>query len=94
MDYQAFLQKKTIIFQAAGFEIDRNDINASLFPFQKDLVQWSLRKGKCAIFADTGMGKTLQQCEWAHRVVQHTGGRVLIAAPLCVSQQTVEEAAK
>ena len=58
------------------------------------IVQWALRKGKAAIFADTGLGKTAMQCEWAKQVQNHTGGRVLILAPLCVSLQTVREGKK
>jgi superfamily II DNA or RNA helicase len=61
-----------------------------LFPFQKTLVQWALRKGRAAIFADTGLGKTLISAEWARL----TGQRVLIIAPLSVARQTVNEARK
>ncbi len=69
-------------------------LNASLFPFQRDLVTWALRRGRCAIFADTGLGKTRQELEWARCVALATGGRVLILAPLAVGAQTVREADK
>jgi hypothetical protein len=69
-------------------------LNTSLFPFQRDLVTWALRRGRCAIFADTGLGKTRQELEWARCVALTTGGRVLILAPLAVGAQTVREAEK
>ncbi len=53
-----------------------------------------MRRGRAAIFADTGLGKTLMQTSWADAVAKHTGGNVLIFAPLCVAHQTVEESAK
>jgi DNA modification methylase len=55
------------------------------------LVKWAIRRGRSAIFADTGLGKTIMQLEWARQVHEKTGSYVLIVAPLCVSQQTVEE---
>jgi DNA modification methylase len=61
-----------------------------LFPFQRVLVQWALRKGRAAIFADTGLGKSFCQITWA----QLTGQRILILAPLSVARQTVNEAKK
>ena len=57
-------------------------------------MKWALNKGKAAIFAGTGLGKTFMQCEWANQVVQYTNGKVLILAPLAVSTQTVREAKK
>jgi superfamily II DNA or RNA helicase len=65
-----------------------------LFPHQRDLVTWALRRGRCAIFADTGLGKTAIELEWARHVAAHTGGDVLILAPLAVAQQTVREGAR
>jgi superfamily II DNA or RNA helicase len=65
-----------------------------MFPFQRDIVRWALRRGKAAIFADCGLGKTPMQLEWAHQVHQYTGRGVLILAPLAVSQQTVREGEK
>lgn len=63
----------------------------SLFPFQRDLVQWALRRGRCAIFANTGLGKTRMQIVWAHSVSRHVYGPVLILAPLAVAAQTAAE---
>ena len=94
MNYDEFLQGKAKSVTPSGFDIDETALNPALFDFQRAIVRWALKKGKAAMFLDTGLGKTLQQCEWAHRVCEHTGGNVLIVAPLCVSQQTVEEAAK
>ena len=65
-----------------------------LFPFQRDLVEWSVKKGRGALFADCGMGKTLMQLAWAKNVADKTGGRVLVLTPLAVSHQTVAEAEK
>ncbi|MDZ7809225.1 MAG: SNF2-related protein [Arhodomonas sp.] len=65
-----------------------------LFPFQRPIVKWALRRGRAAIFADTGLGKTAMQVAWADNVARHTGGRVLIAAPLSVAHQTARAAAE
>lgn len=64
------------------------DLHPNLFPFQAALVRWALRKGRSALFCDTGLGKTFMQLEWA----KHVGGRVLIIAPLSVARQTCREA--
>ena len=71
-----------------------DDLNGKLYDFQKDIVRWALAKGRAAIFADCGLGKTAMQLEWAHRVCVHTGGNALIVAPLTVSPQTVGEGLK
>jgi len=65
-----------------------------LFDFQRHLVEWAVRKGRAAILADCGLGKTPLQLVWAENVVRHTAGRVLILTPLAVSHQTVREGAK
>jgi superfamily II DNA or RNA helicase len=65
-----------------------------LYDFQKDIVRWALAKGRAAIFADCGLGKTPMQLEWAHKVCEHKDGRVLILAPLAVASQTVREGKK
>lgn len=91
-DYDAFIKRKASEDVISGF--DAVDIGAHLFDFQAAIVEWACKRGRAAIFADTGLGKTAMQTEWARQVTEHTGGMVLIAAPLCVAQQTVEEAAK
>lgn len=68
------------------------DLHASLFPHQRDMVTWSLRRGRAALFADTGLGKSAMQLEWARCVSDATSLSVLILAPLAVAQQTVREA--
>lgn len=87
-DYQAFLTSKKIVVRSTGKEVDTSAISSVLFPFQRDIVKWSIRKGRCAIFADTGLGKTLMQIEWARLIGEPT----LIIAPLAVARQTVNEA--
>ena len=94
MEYEEFIGRKTPRNLSDGFEVDDSEINQILFPFQRALVKWALRRGRAALFADTGLGKTPMQLEWARMVAERTGGMVLVLAPLCVSQQTVAEAAK
>lgn len=94
MNYEEFLKSKRIVAQVSGFDIARERLSDALFDFQKDLTAWALRKGRAAIFANTGLGKTLMQSEWARQVNKKTGGKVLILAPLAVSKQTVREARK
>lgn len=90
--YDKFLEGKVVGDVYGGFVA--GDLNRSLFDFQDAIVRWALKKGRAAVFADTGLGKTLTQLSWADAVVNHTGGRVLIVAPLCVAQQTMEEGAR
>lgn len=91
-EYENFIETKALADMPSGFEC--GVLNDQLFPFQRAIVKWALRRGRAAIFADTGLGKTAMQCEWARRVYDHTGKNVLILAPLCVAHQTVKEAAK
>ena len=84
LDYASFLERKRIVVPSVGVEVTNADVSPVLFPFQRDLVRWSVRKGRAAIFADTGLGKTLMQVEWARL----TERRTLILAPLVVSYQT------
>jgi superfamily II DNA or RNA helicase len=69
-------------------------VDGGCSPFQSDLVRWALRRGRAAIFADTGLGKTRQEIEWARHVSTHTGRPVLILAPLAVAAQTAAEGAR
>jgi hypothetical protein len=87
-DYQAFLASKRAIVGANGFDVPVSEIHPALFEFQKALVRWAARKGRCAVFASTGLGKTLMQVE----VARLMGDRALIVAPLTVARQTVREA--
>lgn len=90
MNYESFVASKSAFTAFPG--ITDAVIGGHLFPHQRDLVTWALRKGRAAVFADTGLGKTAMQVEWAKHVSQH--GRVLILAPLAVAPQTVVEAAR
>lgn len=90
MNYSELLERKKLVFKSTGKRIHKNEIHPILFEFQKDLVQWALRKGRAAIFADTGLGKTFMQLEWARLSEEKT----LIVAPLSVARQTVKEASK
>ena len=92
MEYQQFLESKIHVVKPAGF--DPGALSPHLFDFQRDIVRWALRKGRAAIFAGTGLGKTNMELEWAHRVQDYTGGNVLILAPLAVSKQTLAEAGR
>jgi DNA modification methylase len=94
MEYKDFLQQKTKKHQLTGFDIDENELNKNLFPFQKFIVKRALKAGKYAIFADCGLGKTLMQLTWAYEVALHTEKPVLILAPLAVKGQTIQEANK
>ena len=80
MEYAEFLKRKEVRDIPTGF--DPEGVPDFLFPFQRDIVRWALRRGRAAIFADCGLGKTPMQLAWAQRVVEHTGGSVLIVAPL------------
>lgn len=91
MIYEDFLRKKQVSDVYGGFAADT--LNPHLFDFQRAIVEWALKKGRAAVFADTGLGKTLTQLSWADAVANHAG-RVLIVAPLCVAQQTVDEGQK
>lgn len=92
MTYQDFISSKQSKLLAVGFE--PKDLNRHLFPFQKEIVEKACRRGRYAIFADCGLGKTLMQLEWAHQVVQETGQNVLILCPLAVAAQTISEGEK
>lgn len=92
--YESFIQSKRVTMQPAGFDVDRGMLHGGLFDFQRDLVHWALRRGRAAIFAGTGLGKTRMQTEWAMNVHRLTGGDVLMLAPLAVAAQTVREAAE
>lgn len=89
MNYNDFLNQKSQLNGNFGF--DPVWMPDYLFDFQKYLVEWSLRKGRGAIFADTGLGKTIMQLVWAENVVRKTGKKVLILTPLAVSHQTIKE---
>jgi len=87
MEYQEFLKKKEVKVVDSGMDVADEDINKHLFDYQHDIVKWALKKGKSAVFAGTGLGKTRIQLAWAELI----HGKVLIFAPLAVASQTVAE---
>lgn len=88
--YAKFLARKERGVGCHGTPCKPGDVNPVLHPWQADVTAWAVRKGRAAIWADTGLGKTFMQIEWARL----SGARALIVAPLAVCQQTVREAAK
>lgn len=90
--YRAFVSSKSQYDGNSGF--DPHWFPSQCFDFQNHLLDWAIRKGRAAIFADCGMGKTLLQLAWAENVVRHTNEPVLVLTPLAVSHQTVDEGAK
>lgn len=89
--YGEFLKSKIITAPESGFSVDRDRFNKSLFEWQRDIVRWALKKGKAALFEDCGLGKTIQQLEFASNVSEHENKPVLIVAPLAVADQTRRE---
>lgn len=93
-DYIEFLQSKIKTATPAGFDVDESTLNPRLFPFQRAVVRWALKLGKAALFEERGLGKTIQELEWAAQVSNHTGGKVIILTPLAVAHQHIREANK
>jgi len=91
-NYRSFVESKSHLRGEFGFEPIYH--NPHCFPFQNALIEWALRQGRSATFADCGLGKTLMQLVWAENVHRCENRPVLILAPLSVSSQTVEEAEK
>lgn len=90
--YQEFIERKSQVGGMSGFEpLWMPDF---LFDFQQHTTGWGIRKGKAAILADCGLGKTPMQLVWGQNVVMKTNGRVLILTPLAVANQTQREAEK
>lgn len=91
MNYKQFLEKKKSNIENIGFDAK---VSSLLFPFQQHIVKKALKKGKYAIFADCGLGKTIMQLEWADQIVKKENKSVLIVCPLAISAQTIEEGVK
>jgi reverse gyrase len=89
MDYSDLIARKLSLVPPTGITGELS-IPDSLFDHQRALVKWALRRGRAAIFADTGLGKSRMQLAWASEVLRHTGMPVLILAPLAVAAQTVD----
>lgn len=87
-DYAAFLARKSRLLR--GESLPNLEMPPQLFDWQQAVARWAMKKGRAALFADCGLGKTFMQLAWA----QNVPGRVLILAPLCVAEQTVAEGVK
>lgn len=94
MTYEEFLKSKEFRVNFKSVDIKRDELNKSLFEYQKDLVYLALKKGHFALFAMTGSGKTAMQGEWAWQVWNKERKPVLILAPLAVSHQSISEIKK
>ena len=93
MDYASFLASKRLVDPETGLDAVPT-LPAFLFPHQADIVAWALRRGRAAVFAGTGLGKTAMELVWADAVARFTDKPVLIFAPLAVSAQHIREAGK
>lgn len=91
--YQNFLARKAMSDPMTGLATVP-ELPACLFPHQRDIVSWALRRGRAAIFAGTGLGKSLMELAWAHAIHNETGKDILHLAPLAVSAQMAREADK
>lgn len=93
-EYLEFLEQKKTQRVESGFAVEDSDLNPALFPFQKYCVKRALAVGKFALFEDCGLGKTIQQLEWAQKVMERINKPILILAPLAVISQTIKEGEK
>lgn len=91
--YQQFLDRKRISDPETGI-MGAVSLRPILKPHQVDITRWALRRGRAAIFAGTGLGKTLMELSWAEKVAEFTGKPVIIFAPLAVAEQHISEAVK
>lgn len=88
--YEEYLERKLQRVPPTGL-VSIPELPDSLFNFQKDITRWALKRGRCAIFAATGLGKTRMQLAWAKTVNEEVTDRVLIVSPLAVANQTKKE---
>lgn len=93
MSYADFLARKAIVDPSTGIE-PIMPLPDALFPFQRDITKWALRRGRAALFAGTGLGKSFMELAWADAVHRETGKDILHLAPLAVSNQLAREAEK
>jgi hypothetical protein len=93
MEYQEFLRDKIITPPMTGID-ELPPLNSNLFDYQKDIVSWACRRGRAALFAGTGLGKSLMELSWANALYEATGERTIIFTPLAVAAQMKQEAIK
>lgn len=91
-EYTSFLQKKIVQAPVSGFQVRESEINPALKPHQRDAAIWALRGGRRALFESFGLGKTVQEIEFCHQVVDRNGGKALIVLPLGVRQEFSHDA--
>ena len=91
--YEDFLARKAMMDPMTGMSSVSN-LPDALFPFQADITRWALKRGRAAIFAGTGLGKSFMELSWGQAVAEYTGKPVLHLAPLAVAAQMVREAGK
>lgn len=95
MDYREFINGKHVRNTPVGIDVRTEQLNGKLFDWQKHVVQWALKQGRAALFADCGLGKSFMQLEWANQL--HLYGhakRILLLCPIAVAEQTLAEAGK
>lgn len=93
-EYKAFLERKAITDPITGLS-ELPKLPDCLFPHQRDIVSWALRRGRAALFAGTGLGKSLMELAWADAIIKaHPGSMIILFAPLAVSSQMLREAEK
>ncbi len=93
-NYQQFLESKRMAVPSVGFDVPLENLNPKLFDWQRAIVRWALHRGRACLFEDCGLGKTVQELEWAHQVCLKKTGSVLILTPLAVAPQFVSEGQK
>ncbi len=94
MDYKEYLKSKVLRDVPTGIkDISQIELNNNLFDYQKDIVKWSLKRGRSCVWASCGCGKTNIELEWSKHVNKYTNKPVLIFAPLAVSEQTAKDEA-
>lgn len=93
LSYEDFLRAKLQATPNAGFEVAPEEINPLCKPHQLDIIRWAVRRGRAAIFASFGLGKTVMQLEWCRLLAEKSGGRMLIVAPLGVRDEFMRDAA-
>jgi hypothetical protein len=93
LSYSEFLASKREVVEPVGFDLS-SPIDSRLFPFQRDVTEWAIRRGRSAVFADCGLGKSAIEAQWADRVCDYTKRNVLILTPLAVAKQLARECEK
>lgn len=94
VEYHEFLKTKKQMVEPVGFNVEIDQLNEEMKPFQKAVTRWAIGRGRSAMFLDTGLGKTFCQLEWAHHVHRKTDRPILVFTPLAVAAQTLSESEK